>query len=175
MMAMATGIRDSRAPRWLMPVLVGSLALNLIVIGAAGSLLWRSDFGAPEAWGRRVVANITGYAATLPPERIQELERSVKAEREKAWPLRRALLAARADANKALVADPFDRARFLAAWAQLVKADERYRVASFDLQSAIALHLTAEERHGFLRWREKQRLPRNPLDVPEQSAGEPQR
>lgn len=174
-MAMATGIRDSRAPRWLMPVLVGSLALNLIVIGAAGSLLWRSDFGAPEAWGRRVVANITGYAATLPPERIQELEQSVKAEREKAWPLRRALLAARADANKALVADPFDRARLLAAWAQLVKADERYRVASFDLQSAIALHLTTEERHGFLRWREKQRLPRNPLDVPEQSASKPQR
>lgn len=173
MTAMATGIRSSRAPRWLMPVLVGSLALNLIVIGAAGSLLWRGDFGMPGTLGRRVVANITGYAATLPPERIQELERSVKAERQKAWPLRRALLAARADAYKALMADPFDQARFLAAWAQLVKADERYRVASFDLQSAIALHLTAEERQGFLRWREKQRLPKNPLDVPEQPAGEP--
>ena len=175
MTAMLTGIRDSRAPRWLMPVLVGSLALNLIFVGAAGSLLWRSDFAVPEALGRRVVANTTGYAATLSPERIQELERSVKAELEKAWPLRRALLAARVDAYKALVAEPFDRARFLAAWAQLVNADERYRVASFDLQSAIALHLTAEERHGFLRWREKQRLPRNPLDVPEGSAVAPQR
>jgi uncharacterized membrane protein len=173
MTAMTTGIRDSRAPRWLMPVLVGSLALNLIVVGAAGSLLWRSDFGVPEALGRRVVANIIGYAATLPPERIRELERSIKTEREKAWPLRRALLAAREDVNKALVAEPFDQARFLAAWAQLVKADERSRATSFELQGAIALHLTPEERRGFLRWREKQRLPQNPLDVLEQPTGEP--
>ena len=44
MTAVATGMRESRSsPRWLMPVLVGSLALNLIVIGAAGSLVWRGD------------------------------------------------------------------------------------------------------------------------------------
>jgi hypothetical protein len=176
MTAVATGIRDPRTPRWLMPVLVGSLALNLIVIGAAGSLLWRGQLQAPEALslGRRVVANIVGYAATLPAERIAELEERTKHQRQKAWPLRRALLSAREDVNKALVAEPFDRARFLAAWAALVKADELSRQASFELQNAIALHLTPKERRGFLNWREKQRLPQNPLDAPEQPPGKPQ-
>lgn len=175
-MAVATGIRDARASRWLMPVLIGSLALNLIVIGAAASLLWRGTLDAPGGpFGRRVVANIIGYAATLPAERIQELERLINDERKKAWPLRRDLTSARQSVNEALVADPFDRARFLAAWAALVKADRLSREASFELQRAIALHLTPEERRGYLRWREKQRLPQNPLDAPEQSAGEPHR
>jgi uncharacterized membrane protein len=173
MTAMAAGVHDSRTPRWLMPVLVGSLALNMIVIGAAGSLLWRGHSEAP--LGRRVVANIIGYAATLPPERGTELERQIKVERQKAGPLRRALQAAREEVNRALVATPFDRARFLAAWAQLIKADELSREASFELQSAIALHLTPEERRGFLRWRETQRLPQNPLDAPERPTGELQK
>ena len=56
-----------------------------------------------------------------------------------------------------------------------MKADRLSREASFELQRAIALHLTPEERRGYLRWREKQRLPQNPLDAPEQSAGEPHR
>src|SRR5262249_54301106 len=91
MTAVTAGIPDSRTPRWLMPVLVGSLALNMIVIGAAGSLIWRGQPDAP--FGRRVVANIIGYAATLPAERRAELERQIKDERQKAWPLRRALIA----------------------------------------------------------------------------------
>jgi uncharacterized membrane protein len=172
MTAMATGVRDSRTPPWLMPVLVGSLALNMIVIGAAGSLLWRGQPDAP--LGRRVVANIIGYAATLPAERRTELERQIKAERGKAWPLRRAMQMAREEVNKALLATPFDQARFVAAWAQLTKADELSREASFELQSAIALHLTPQERSGYLRWREAQRLPQNPLDAPEHLTGEPQ-
>jgi hypothetical protein len=158
-----------------MPVLIGSLAVNLIVIGAAASLLWRGHLEVPAApLGRRVVANVTGYAATLPPERVQDLERLTKVERKKAWPLRRELLSARDGVNKALAAEPFDRGRLLAAWTALVKADESSREASFELQRAITLHLTPEERHGFLRWREKQRLPQNPLDSPEHPAGEPQ-
>jgi uncharacterized membrane protein len=172
MTAMAAGIRDSRAPRWLMLVLIGSLALNMIVIGAAGSLLWRGQPDAP--FGRRVVPNIIGYAATLPPARRTELERQIKAEREKAWPVRRALQAAREEVYKALVATPFDQARFVAAWSQLTKADEIWRGASLELQSAIALNLTPDERRGFLRWRETQRLPQNPLDAPEHLPGEPQ-
>jgi uncharacterized membrane protein len=174
MTAAATGIRDSRSPRWLMPVLVGSLALNLIVIGAAGSLLLRGHFESSDAPpGRPVISNTIGYAATLRPERIKELERLTKDERQKAWPLRRALLEARADVNKALVAEPFDQARFLAAWARLQEADKRSRVASFKLQIALSLHFTPEERASYLRWRETQKLPQNPLDSPDQPSSEP--
>jgi uncharacterized membrane protein len=174
MTAVATGLHNGgRATRWLMPVLVGSLALNLIVIGAAGSLLWRGHFEAPEPpLGRRVVPSVVGYAVTLPPERVKELQQLTKEEWEKVRPLRRALMEAREASNKALTAEPFERAQFLAAQVQLAEADRASREAAFKLHNAIATYLTPEERRGFLRWRELQRLPQNPLDGLEKAAGE---
>src|SRR5262245_34563827 len=106
MTAIATGINSGR---WLMPLLFGSLALNLVVIGAAGSILWRGDLDRQEArLGRRVAGNVVGYAVTLPPERFQELKQLTKEEWQKVLPLRRALSEARDDVAKALVAEPFD-------------------------------------------------------------------
>jgi uncharacterized membrane protein len=171
----ATGMHDTRSPRWLMPILVASLALNLLVIGAAISLLWRGSPELSAALGRRVVATVIGYSATLPPERRKELDRLTKDERQTVLPLRRALVAARAQVNEALTAQPFDEARFLAAQARLVVADKLSRDATFKLQAALSLHFTPEERLGYLRWRETQRLPQNPLDVPEQAPVDPPR
>jgi len=171
--AAVTHMTSIRPARWMMPVLVGSLALNLIVIGAIASLLWRSHADSSSTpLGRRVVPNIVGYAVTLPPERVGDLERLTKDEWQKVRPLRRALMDARADAIKALTAEPFDKERFLAAQARLVAADQASRDAAFKLHTAISINLTPEERRGFLRWREWQRLPQNPLDGPDKGAGE---
>ena len=175
MTAVMTDMTSTRPARWVMPVLVGSLALNLIVIGAIGSVLWRSHSESTGQLGRRVVPNIVGYAVTLPPERVNELERLTKDEWQKVRPLRRTLLAARAESMTALVAEPFDRERYLAAQARLVAADQASRAAAFRLHTAISVNLTPEERRGFLRWREGQRLPQNPLDVPEKPPTQPQR
>lgn len=179
MTAIATGINGGRTPRWLMPLLFGSLALNLAVIGAAGSLLWRGQIERPEApLGRRVVPNVVGYTVTLPPERYQELKRVTKEEWQKVLPLRRSLVEARDEAARVLAAEPFERERFLAAHERLVEADMRSREAAFALHRALSVNLTPDERHGFLRWREQQRQrwrPQNPLDVPEERpASDPQ-
>jgi uncharacterized membrane protein len=175
MTAVATGIHNGRWPRWLMPVLVGSLALNLVVIGAAGSILWRGHFESREApLGRRVIPSVLGYAVTLPPERVRELEQLTKEEWERVRPLRRALVEAREASNEALAAEPFDPAHFLATQARVAEADRASREAAFKLHVAIAMHLTPEERHGFLRWRKQQLLPRNPLDAPAKSADDTQ-
>jgi uncharacterized membrane protein len=173
MTAVVAGMQETRSPRWLMPVLVASLALNLIVIGATGSLIWRSySITADAPLGRRVIPSVLGYAVTLPPERVKQLELLTKEEWQKVRPLRRALVAARDEAYKALTAEPFDQGRFLAAQARMIEADGRSREAAFKLHTAISIHLTPEERRRFLQWREQQRLPRNPLDAPEQAAGE---
>jgi uncharacterized membrane protein len=168
MMAVTTDMTSTRPSRWVMPVLVGSLALNLVVIGAIGSILWRnhSEFTSTQL-SRRVVPSVVGYTVTMPPERFSELERLTKDEWQQVRPLRRDLMEARAEAMKALTAEPFDKERFLAAQAQLVAADQASRQAAFKLHTAISVNLTPEERRGFQRWRERQRLPQNPLDVPE--------
>jgi uncharacterized membrane protein len=178
MTAVATGMHGTRSSRWLMPVLVASLALNLVVIGAAGSLLWRGYRQPPEALGplgRRLVPTLISYSATLAPERRRELDRLTTRERQTVIPLRRALVAARAEVNKALTAQPFDQTHYLAAYARMVEADKLSREASFKLQVALSLHFTPEERLGYLRWRETQRLPENPLDAPDPAPGDPPR
>jgi uncharacterized membrane protein len=177
MTAVATEIHGGRAPRWLMPLLVGSLALNLVVIGAAGSLLWRGNLEVPDTpLARRVAANVVGYAVTLPPERVQDLKRLTQAEWQKVQPLRRSLLAARDEVATLLSAQPFDRERFLAAQARLIEADRAARQAMFALHTAISVNLTPEERRDFLRWREQQQKlrPRNPLDTSESIPAAPQ-
>jgi uncharacterized membrane protein len=176
MTAVVTDMTSTRPTRWTMPLLVGSLALNLIVIGAIGSLLWRGHAESTGGQlGRRVVPNVVGYAVTLPPERVTELERVTKEEWQRVRPLRRALVEARVEVMKALVAEPFDRGRFLEAQARVAAADRISREAAFKLHTAISINLTPEERRAFARWREGQRPPRNPLDVPENPASELQR
>jgi uncharacterized membrane protein len=169
MIAIGSDINGGRMLRWLMPLLFGSLALNLVVIGAAGSLLWRGQLDGHEApLGRRVAANVIGYAVTLPPERYQELKRLTRDEWQRVQPLRRALNEARDEVAGILATEPFDRARFLSAQARLLDVDRRSREAVLALQSALSIGLTPEERRGFQRWREQHRhqRPQNPLDAP---------
>jgi uncharacterized membrane protein len=176
-MAVMTDVHHSRPSRWLMPLLVGSLALNLLVIGAAGSLLWRKHIEGSETASlrRRGAPNVLTYAVSLPPERVKELEQLTKEEWEKVRPLRSAQLAARDEVAKALTAEPFDQERFIAAQAQLATADRALREAAFDLHTAIATHLTPAERAGFVKWRERHHLHKTPLDTPEGSASGQQR
>jgi hypothetical protein len=119
-----------------------------------------------------VPRSITGYAGTLPDARATELKGLAEGPWRDAEMVRRKLLDARAEALKALTTEPFDRQRFLEAQTHLLAADLKYREASIKLNSAIGLHLTREERQGFLRWREQQQRVRNPLDGKRDNTGQ---
>jgi uncharacterized membrane protein len=161
-----------RAPRWMLVLLILSLALNLLVIGSVGAAMWR--FRTPPPWAHAVTPNLLGYASTLPPERRKELwERSAR-ERQQIRPFRREVRAARQETVRALVAEPFDRRQFMAAQARQSDAENRAREAVQNLYVTIAEGLTPEERRGFSHWRERRRPPgSNLLDEPDQSAEEP--
>jgi uncharacterized membrane protein len=167
MATVATGMDSARAQRWVVGALVGSLALNLVVFGAIATSLWRGGVE-PSGTPLRVPRTVTGYAGTLPDARAKELKKLAEEPWRGAETVRSKLLEARTEAIKALTTEPFDKQRFLAAQSLLLAADLKYREASTKLNSAIGLHLTPEERRGFLRWREQQRPVRNPLDSPEQ-------
>lgn len=167
MTAFAADLDRGRAPRWMVAVLVGSLALNLVVIGATLSFLWRQHFEPADVrLSGFVPRHELGYAVTLPPERVKELERLTEQGWQTVRPLRRALLEARDEVVKALTAEPFDRQRYLGAQAKLLVADRKSRDAALQLRSEIGLHLTPAERQGYLRWRQQRRPLNNPLDEP---------
>lgn len=155
--------------RWMLGLLVASLALNLLVAGALVGAIWR--FRPPPPWAHAVTPNLIGYASTLSPERRKVLWERTAEQRRHLRPFRREVRAAREETLKALMAVPFDRAQFMAAQERQAEAENRARAAVQSLYAEIAASLTTEERQAFHRWREHRRPPgSNPLDEPDQPA-----
>jgi uncharacterized membrane protein len=164
-----------RTPRWLLVALLASLALNLIVVGSVAGAMWR--FRKVPPWASAVTPNLLGYASALPAERRKRLWEDTTEERRHIRPFRREVRNAREETIKALLAEPFEKQRFVAAQARQAEAENRARQAVQDLYVKIADSLTPEERHAFPSWRERRRHPgHNLLDEPDHhQAQEPKR
>jgi uncharacterized membrane protein len=161
-----------KAPRWLVIALFVSLAVNLVVGGSLVGAVWRAHGPPPRALF--IIPNLLGYASTLPHERRKKLWDMTAEARGHIRPFRREVRAAREETVKALVAEPFDQGKFVAAQARQVELENRARTAAQDLYVKIADSLTPEERRAFPLWREHRKAPaRNLLDEPDQQAGEP--
>lgn len=168
----ATGAVGPPAPRWMVIALFASLALNLAIAGAAVGFVWRHSGTASDAKAAHLPPNLLSYASTLPAARQKELSERAEEQRQNVRPLRRQLREAREEAVTALVAEPFDRARFQATQSALLVADQRAREAVHQLYAEIAANMTAEERRGFAAWRQNRRKMRNLLDEPEKQASD---
>jgi uncharacterized membrane protein len=165
---MTMGQQIRRAPRWMLLLLIGSLAVNFLIIGLTAGAMWRFR-GPPPLAG--VTPNLLGYASTLPADRRKALWDQTEEERQTLRPFRREVRAAREETIKALVAEPFDKQRFVAAQERQSEAEHRARAAVQNLFAKIASGLTSEERNAFPRWREHRRPPgQNLLDEPDHPA-----
>src|SRR6185503_12488215 len=141
-----------RVPRWLLAALLVSLALNLLIVGSVAGAMWR--FRKPPPWASAVTPNLLGYASTLPAPRRKQLWDTTAEERQHIRPFRREVRTAREETVKALIAEPFEKQRFLAAQARQSDAESRARQAVQDLYVKIAEGLTPDERRAFPGWRE---------------------
>lgn len=152
--------RDARAarriPMWLLAVLVVSLLLNGLVVGAVASR-WKAMHAGPPVLGSSSNAQLFGFAVTLPEERRREIWKSVETDREAMRPLRQAVFVARDEARKTLLAEPFDVDRYAAAQKHLFDAEQQMRLRAIDVVQAIAKQLTPNERAAFARWEEDDR------------------
>jgi uncharacterized membrane protein len=166
--AMSLGRTGRPVPRWVMPALIVSLAANFLIIGLTAGAMWRYRGPAPVV---AITPNLLGYAGTLTPERRKILWDQTEAERLNLRPFRREVRAAREETIRALVAEPFDRQKFLASHARQSDAEHRARDAVQGLYAKIASGLTLDERREFPRWRERLRPPgSNLLDEPDRPA-----
>ncbi len=168
----AKGKSVRRAPRWMRGLLFLSLALNLVIVGSVAGAVWR--FRAPPPWASAVVPNLLGYAGTFPAERRTQIWEQTVEQRRHIRPFRREVRAAREETIKALLAEPFEKQRYLAAQTRQAEAENHARGAAQELYAKIADSLTPEERRAFPRWRDHRRPPgHNLLDEPDHQAGEP--
>jgi uncharacterized membrane protein len=100
---MTIGQAARRAPRWMLLLLIASLAVNFLFLGLAGGAMWKFR-GPPPMAG--VTPNLLGYASTLPSDRRKSLLDQIEAERQHLRPFRREVRAAREETIQALVAEP---------------------------------------------------------------------
>jgi uncharacterized membrane protein len=170
-MAATASIEGAGDRRWLVTALVLSLAVNMVLIGTAGGYLLRNSSSFAGNTVSPLAPNLLGYANSLPETRRKALWTVTEEERATVRPLRRALREAREEFLKALVAEPFDIARFTAVQNQMLEADRKAREAVHKLYSEIATNLTPAERRGYVPWREGQRLRKNMLDEPDGRSG----
>jgi uncharacterized membrane protein len=152
-----------RMPRWAGILLIASLAINLFVVGVVARSVWPWRYAAASAvaggGGGGMVGNMLAYAATLPDERRKAIRQALPNDRPMMMvrPLRKDLRQARREAALAFRQEPFDREAFLAAEGRVQAAEAKLRQTIVQLAADLAGRMTAEERAGFLKWRELRR------------------
>lgn len=148
--------REARRPgRWIKLSLVASLAVNLLVVGAACAAAWRFRHMPPPLPGLQ--GTLLGFTGTLPPDRRGELWRATRDERQAMEPLRAEIRSAMDELRQALVAEPFDRDTFSKAQARVLEAETKVRTEAQKLFLSIASQLTREEREKFAHATERRR------------------
>ncbi len=143
-----------RAPRWLWISFFLSLALNLVVLGAAVGAIWhfRSSKVYREAGAPR---HFAFFLRRLDPDRRAVFLELFKRQRPELQRLRGDLRAARASAADAMAGEPFDGERFAAANRRLNEARTRLHQARSQILPMIAEKMTFEERQKFVEWRRR--------------------
>lgn len=157
---MSTESTDTAPPRsrWMKPLLIGSLALNLLVAGGIASAVWRHHHGhrpfGPRGGGD---FSLMGFANNLPADRQKAVIDQVQAAREAVKPIRQEVRDAWAASNAVLTVEPFDKSKAKEASARLIAAETKFKTAVSDALIDTAEKLTPEERKSLQEWRERRR------------------
>ncbi|MEQ1613625.1 MAG: periplasmic heavy metal sensor, partial [Hyphomicrobiaceae bacterium] len=157
---MSTDAAERRPlPRWVWVILIASLAANLFVVGVVARSVWPVRYAAAGHGPGGLLGNLMAYSKELPEPRRAVVRQSFDQERPLAGlrPLRQELRAARREAARLFTVDPFNRDEFLAAEARVQAAEVKIRQSVVGFSAELAGRMTAEERAGFLKWRELRR------------------
>ncbi len=144
------------SPRTLRWVLIGSLALNVLIVGAVLSAIC---FGGPRHHGPGGPKGVMllGFAQVLPSERAEVVRQSVATELPNLEAARRSMRDARATVRAALSAEPFDQGKFEAALDGIVQGETNEARARTKLFGDTVGKLTPQERVELREWLDKRR------------------
>lgn len=154
----SSDVAGKPAGRGLKIALMISLAVNVLIIGGVISAMlcaphWKEH-------GHRS-DGLIGFAETLPPERATAISKLITDKRAALKPLRQAESEARLEARSALMADPFDEARFRTALDNAAAADAAEKRARLSILADMAAALTQDERRQLHEWFEARRARRH--------------
>jgi uncharacterized membrane protein len=137
----------SRFRRWLVPVLVVSLSMNLLVAGfmlGHAVMARHRGFGGPQLTGP--VGPIGRFIGDLPRDRRAAVQGLFDEQRKVLAGLTPAVRTARRDLDAALQGTPFDRAKLETALRALSDAEHTLRTGSASSTSLLVEKLSDDER-----------------------------
>jgi uncharacterized membrane protein len=152
MAAITTVTGEDRASRWLM---LGSLALNLFLVGVGGALLI-GHFSAPTTEGapidRSVVGRIDRIAASLPAADAAIFRATFKADADRIVTAQAALRQQQDAVRGALRAEPFDLDAMRAAMTNTRAARQSFEVILHDMVATAAAKMSVGGRNKLADW-----------------------
>jgi len=137
-----------RRSRWLWLVLIVSVALNLLVVGAVGGFFFRHERGFGRLHGHSLIA----YTQALAWDRRRQIRDALKDDWKVIRALRRNLQQSRQAAGEVLAAGNFNEARYAAALDEVLKNQIELRRAVNRLFVKIGAAMSPAERRDYVSW-----------------------
>lgn len=170
----AQATAPSPRERRLRLLLIASLAVNLLIVGAVvGAGMFMKRHGPPHGMRRGEDFGLMAFTRTLEPERRKEIRKELRNARKEIRPLMEAIEEARSEAATVLAAEPFDRTALKIAADKVTEREQTLKAAALNVFLDQAEKLTAEERKSLSEWWKKRRQRRGPRPDDEQAAKEP--
>jgi uncharacterized membrane protein len=153
MMSIAPKVEGGTRMRWL---LLGSVALNLFFVGAAGAVAFRYQSPVPLATVERIDHSLAGrldrIAASLPPADAEIMRAQLRGDVEKIAAAQADLRLSQEDVRKSLRMEPFDPDAVRTAMAENRTAREYFEQALHDMIASAAAKMTVVGRNKLADW-----------------------
>lgn len=145
--------------RWVKPVLIISLALNLLFVGLIAGSIWKKRYGPREAGKHRALeATIVQIIKEFPAERRANAEDVLARLRSEVLPRAAGRRAIVKRVVKALKADPYSEEELASALTELRKLRADVQLGMHTLSIELVRPMTVQERHRVLEiYRSKRR------------------
>ena len=137
--------------RWVWPVLMGSLALNLVVAGLMLGHRLRPAHPLPPGMAARLAQDASApLVRDLSPEKRAQVRAIFETHRGQNRVLWQAVRERRAEVTKVLEAELFDQPGYVSAMTRLIETEAKARSAAQPTFAEVAAVLSAKERQDFL-------------------------
>ncbi len=141
-----------RRRRWLWPVLIVSLGLNLLFVGLIAGRMWARIDGPPGAPHRILGRAVENFSVELPDTKKQRANALLEKQREDGRALKQQLRQARREAKDAALAVTYDEQKLAAALTRLRDIRNSQHEAMHAMVVELLKDLTLEERKVLLRY-----------------------
>jgi len=152
-MSIFPGFEGGGRLRWL---LLGSLALNLLFVGAAGAVAFRYSSPVPLTSVTHIGHSLTGridrIAESLPPADAEILRTEITADANKIAAAQADLRLSQEDVRKYMRADPFDADAMRTAMAENRNARDNFDVTLHDMIASAAAKMSVVGRAKLAEW-----------------------